>query len=337
MQVYTLTSPGGLAVEVLDHGGIIRALRVPDRDGRIEDVVLGLDEPAAYVENPAYFGALIGRYANRIARGRFSIDGAEHRLATNEPPHHLHGGRRGFDAVTWRAEPVRDRGGDGLVLRYTSPDGEEGYPGTLRVRVRYTVTPANELVVEYHATADRPTPVNLTQHSYFNLGGPGSAHVLDHVLEIPADRFVPVDGTQIPTGELRPVAGTPFDFRTPRPIGERLHHRDEQLGIGGGYDHSYVVRAAGGPGPRLAARVRDPGSGRVLEVRTTEPGIQLYTGNGLDGVAGKDGRPYVAHAGVALETQHFPDSPNQPHFPSTILRPGGSYESLTVYAFTTDD
>lgn len=334
MQTYTLRNPGGMEVRVLDHGGIILSIRVPDRSGRLDDVVLGFDAPADYVAgNGPYFGALIGRYANRIAHGRFELDGQTYALATNQPPHHLHGGARGFDAVRWDVEPQEDGAGESLVLRYTSPDGEEGYPGALAVRVRYTVTADNRLVIDYQATADRATPVNLTQHTYFNLGP--SADILGHVLTIHADRYTPVDDTLIPTGELRDVTGTAFDFRSSRRIGERIQADDPQLRYGAGYDHNYVLDARGGGSLRHAATVYEPVSGRALEVHTTEPGMQLYTGNHLEGTPGRAGAEYGARAGLALETQHFPDSPNQPGFPSTVLRPGRTFRSRTVYAFAT--
>lgn len=342
MAVHTLRNTRGLEARVVEHGGTILSLLVPDRRGRLDDVVLGFDAVDRYVDgNDPYFGALIGRYANRIAHGTFTLDGRTYTLATNQPPHHLHGGRRGFDSVVWSAEPVDEGRGSGLVLRYTSPDGEEGYPGTLEVRVRYTLTDGDELVVDYHATTDRATPVNLTQHSYFNLaGGAGSAagaDVLDHVLTIPAERFTPVDETLIPTGELRAVDGTPFDFREPTAIGTRIDAADPQLRFGAGYDHNYVLSAEDDGALRQAARVYEPGSGRVLEIHTTEPGVQLYTGNHLGGTEGKGGVRYGPRAGLALETQHFPNSPNRPEFPSTIVRPGEPYRSRTVYVFTIAD
>lgn len=334
MRTYTLRNADGMEVRVADRGGIILSLLAPDRTGRLDDVVLGFDDPEQYDEgNDPRFGAIVGRFANRIAHGRFTLAGTEYALARNEPPHHLHGGDAGFDRALWRLEPVADDRGDALLLHYTSPDGEEGYPGTLTVRVRYTLTGTNRLEVEYHATTDRATPVNLTQHSYFNLGS--GDDVLDHVLTLRADRFTPVDETLIPTGELRDVAGTPLDFREPTPVGARIDAADRQLRLGDGYDHNYVLDAADAGELRLAATVRAPSTGRTLAVHTTEPGLQLYTGNHLGGTPGKGG-PYAAHAGLALETQHFPDSPNQPAFPSTILHPGEVFRSRTVYAFGTD-
>lgn len=332
IDVYTLTNANGMVVRVLTYGGILQAMRVPDRGGQIDDVVLGYDSLAGYLRDSPYFGAVIGRYGNRIAKGTFTLDGRVYRLATNNGPNHLHGGVIGFDKGVWRAEPFqRDREG-GVVLTHTSPDGDEGYPGTLEARVTYTLTDGNELIVDYQATTDRPTPVNLTQHSYFNLTG-GTRDVLGHELEISADRFTPVDATLIPTGALAPVAGTPFDFRAAAVLGGRIDQTDAQLRAGGGYDHNFVLNRPG-PGLFLAARVFEPSTGRTLEVRTTEPGLQLYSGNFLDGtIKGKGGHVYGRRSGFCLETQHFPDSPNQAAFPSTILRPGDQYRSRTVYTF----
>ena len=320
----------GLALDVNTYGAIITSLRVPDRNGTPGDVVLGHDDPAGYRASSPYFGAVVGRYANRIARGRFSLGGREYRLAVNNGNHALHGGMRGFDKVTWRPEPVSG----GVRLRYTSPAGEEGYPGTLDAAVTYAITAPATLRIDYEATTDAPTPVNLTQHTYFNLGG--GPDILDHELVIHAARYTPVDATLIPTGELAPVAGTPFDFRTPHRIGERIASRDPQLLIAGGYDHNFVLdRAHEGLVP--AARVRDPDSGRTLVVETTEPGVQFYSGNFLDGsITGKGGRVYGHRSGFCLETQHFPDSPNQPAFPSTILEPGHILRSSTTWTFGTD-
>lgn len=332
MSIHTLQNQNGLEVRVADRGGVILSLRVPDREGRLDDVVLGYESVDAYTDDPSYFGAIIGRYANRIAQGRFELDGETHALTINEPPHHLHGGRTGFDAVVWDVEAGTDADGHALDLRHTSAHGAEGYPGTLDVRARYTLTDGDELVVDYRATTDRATPVNLTQHSYFNLAGTGD--VQGHVATIHAEGFTPVDETLIPLGEIRDVAGTPFDFREPRPLGARIDADDPQLRIADGYDHNFVLSERPDGALRLAARLEEPGSGRVLEVRTTEPGLQLYTGNHLDGVPGKGGDRYGRHAGVALETQHFPDSPNRPEFPSTILRPGETYRSRTVFHFT---
>jgi len=309
------------------------SLRTPDRTGRLDDIVLGFDTLGAYVASSPYFGALIGRYANRIARGQFTLDGAVYHLAVNNGVNALHGGLKGFDKVVWHAEPKQDSTGVGLVFRYTSRDGEEGYPGTVNVEVRYTLNDRNELAVDYLATTDKATPVNLTQHSYFNLGGDGSGDVLGHVMAIDADRFLPVDTTLIPTGALSPVAGTPFDFRKGMVIGAQIDDANQQLKNAGGYDHTFVINR-GGAGLVHAARVVEPKSGRTLDIATTEPGIQFYTGNFLDGsFSGKAGHVYGRRNGFCLETQHFPDSPNQPSFPSTILPPGTEYRSRTVYTF----
>ena len=319
----------GLRVAILALGGVIQRLEVPDRDGRFANVVLGLRSPADYAAQGPYFGALIGRYANRIAGGRFTLDGHGYRLATNDGPNSLHGGAHGFDKRTWTVAAAGPRRIDLLL---DSPDGEEGYPGALRVRVAYALEGDATLRIDYAAETDAPTVLNLTNHSYWNLAGEGSGTALDHELEIAADHFTPVDATLIPTGELRAVEGTPFDFRAPLPIGARIRDDDPQLRLGQGYDHNWVLR--GGPG--AAARLRDPGSGRVLEVLTDQPGLQFYSGNLLDGtLVGPGGRAYRSGDGVALETQHFPDSPNRPAFPSTVLRPGGTFRSTTRLRFST--
>ncbi len=336
VEVFTLTNTQGMEARVTNYGGIILSLRVPDRDGRLDDVVLGYDSLEGYLKESPYFGALIGRYGNRIARGHFTLEGQQYTLATNNGPNHLHGGLKGFDKVVWNAEPFENAQGMGLVFTYVSPDGEEGYPGTLRARVTYTLTGDNALVFEYQATSDKPTPVNLTQHSYFNLAGDGKRDILGHVVTFNADRFVPIDPTSIPLGELRDVTGTPFDFRQPTAIGARIQQQDEQLRNGLGYDHCLVLDKGGKAGAlTLAAHVLEPTSGRVMEVHTTEPGMQFYSGNFLDGsLKGKKGMVYHHRFGFALETQHFPDSPNQPKFPSTILRPGEEYRSRSVYRFS---
>jgi aldose 1-epimerase len=331
VELFTLSNAGGMEVRAMTYGGIIVSLRVPDRNGRVDDVVLGQETAAAYAKNDPYLGALIGRYGNRIAKGRFTLDAKTYQLATNNGPNHLHGGIKGFDKVIWTAEPFQKSDSAGVIFSYVSADGEEGYPGTLKVRVTYTLTPQNQLIVDYHATTDRPTVVNLTQHSYFNLAGQGTRDILDHRMQINADRITAVDATLIPTGEFLPVEGTPFDFRQPAPIGARIDSDNEQLKYGPGYDHNWVLN---GTGLKLAARVSEPTTGRTLEVSTTEPGIQFYAGNFLDGtIPGKQGRVYKRRYGFCLETQHFPDSPNHPNFPSTTLRPGEEYVSQTVMRF----
>jgi aldose 1-epimerase len=337
VELYTLAGPRGFLVSIATYGATVTSVLVPDRAGRLADVVLGFDSLDGYLAGSAYFGAIVGRYANRIAKGRFRLGAAEHRLATNDGAHHLHGGARGFDKVVWSAEVVSAGDGPSLRLRYASPDGEEGYPGRLDAEVAYTLTRAGELRVECAATSDAPTVVNLTHHSYFNLAGHDAGDVLGHELTIDADRFTPTDAGQIPTGELLGVAGTPFDFRRPLAIGARIGADDPQLRVGLGYDHNFVLNRKG-VGLFGAARLSDPGSGRVLEVLTTEPGLQLYSGNRLDGtLTGKAGARYPRHAGVCLETQRFPDSPNRPEFPSSSLKPGERYSSTTVYRFSSDD
>ncbi|HEX9729683.1 MAG TPA: aldose epimerase family protein [Gemmatimonadales bacterium] len=333
VESYTLTNPKGIEVRAITYGAIIISLRTPDRDGVLDDIVLGYATLAGYLEASPYFGAIVGRYGNRIAGGRFAIDGHPYRLATNDGPNHLHGGVTGFDKVLWTATPSHTDSSASVAFAYSSPDGEEGYPGTLDVLVTYTLTDSDDLRIEYRATTSASTPVNLTQHSYFNLAGPGRGDILGHELMIAADRYTPVDATLIPTGELAPVERTPFDFRNATPIGARIGNDDAQLRRGGGYDHNFVL-TRDEPGLILAARVREPAAGRTLEVRTSEPGIQFYSGNFLDGtITGKDGQVYGHRYGFCLETQHFPDSPNQPAFPSTILRPGVQYRSTTVFTF----
>ena len=336
VELFTLTNANGMRVRFTSYGGIITSLEVPDREGTLADVTLGFDSLSGYLGEHPYFGALIGRYGNRIARGRFTLEGKEYTLAVNNGPNHLHGGIRGFDKVVWRAEPFQNDSSVGAVLTYTSRDGEEGYPGTLQARVTYTLTNSNALGFAYHATSDAPTPVNLTQHAYFNLAGDGAGDILGHVLTLNASRYTPVDSTLIPTGELAPVSGTPFDFTRATPIGARIGQENEQLRFGGGYDHNFVLDRQG-DGLSLAARLTEPRSGRVMEIFTTEPGIQFYSGNFLDGsLTGKGGRVYQHRYGLALETQHYPDSPNKPEFPSTILRPGEEYRSETVYRFSVE-
>lgn len=335
---FTLRNRVGLTVRALDYGGTITSIVTPDREGRPADIVLGFDALEPYLACNGYFGALVGRYCNRIARGRFTLDDATYELAVNDGPNHLHGGLRGFDKVVWSAEPFEREAARGVVLRYVSPDGEEGYPGELAATVTYTLTDDDELVVDYHATTNRPTHVNLTSHGYFNLAGAGSGDVLDHELTIAASTFTPVDATLIPTGELRPVAGTPFDFRVPTPIGARIDADDPQISLGTGYDHNFALdRDDAGVALTLAARLEDPGSGRWMEIHTTEPGLQLHSANFLDGSwHGPDGRPFHKRGAICLEIQRFPDSPNHPDFPSTVLRPGEELRARTTHRFGTD-
>jgi aldose 1-epimerase len=333
VDAFTLANAHGLELRAVTYGGIIVSLSVPDRDGQVADVVLGHDSLEDYYSDSSYFGAIIGRFANRIAGARFTVDGTQYRLTANDGPNHLHGGRTGFDRVVWRAAPFRTGHAAGVALSYTSPDGEEGYPGNLNARVRYTVTDRNELVVDFLATTDRATPVNLTHHTCFNLTGDGAGDVLGHLLWINADLMTPVDENLIPTGKIAPVAAGPFDFRALTGIGARIASDDEQLRRGRGYDHNFVLKR-GEPGLAHAAQVVEPASGRTLDVYTTEPGLQFYSGNFIDGrVIGKAGRVHRPRAGLCLETQHYPDSPNQSGFPSTLLRPGAQYRSRTVFAF----
>jgi aldose 1-epimerase len=331
---YTLANTAGMRVCVLTLGCIIARLEVPDREEKSANIVLGSDSVAGYLHRSPHFGAIAGRYANRIARGRFTIDGIEYQLDTNAPPNTLHGGRHGFDKVIWQAE---SHDGDALVLRYLSPDGEAGFPGNLAVEVTYRLGFANDLRIDYTATTDKPTVVNLTNHSYFNLAGEGSGDVLNHIVSIEADYFTPTDATQIPTGKIRPVSGTPFDLTRPRVIGERIRMADEQLLIARGYDHNWVLRGPAADAPRQAARALEPRSGRVLDVLTDAPGLQFYTGNSLDAaLAGPSGHAYRQSDGFCFETQQFPDAPNQPGFPSAVLRPGERYRSTTIFRFSTD-
>ena len=338
VSVFTLLNRGGMSVRILDFGGIITEIHVPDRHGDFADVALGFDTLEPYCGDSPYFGALIGRYGNRIARGRFTLDGQAVELPVNNGKNHLHGGTPGFDRVLWNP---RIEGGE-LVLAYRSVDGEQGYPGTLDATVRYSLTEDNEIVVRFSAVTDRATPVNLTQHSYFNLAvngsNPGSTFgdILGHELVLDADAFVGIDADLIPTGSLTPVAGTPFDFRSPRPIGEAIGEPDEQLAHGGGYDHCFVLKKTAPGLMTRAARVREPVSGRVLELFTQEPGVQFYSGNFLDGSLRGKGQAYAYRSGFCLEPQHFPDSPNQPGFPNTILRPGETYETEARFRFSVE-
>lgn len=331
-QTYTLKNKAGMEAVISNYGGILMSLKVPDRSGKLDDVVLGFDTPGEYItkkEHP-YFGSIVGRYGNRIGKAQFSIEGKNYKLAANNGPNALHGGLVGFDKKFWTARQQ----GNVLTLELISKDGEEGYPGELRTMVTYTLTDKNELRIDYQATTNKPTVVNLTNHSYFNLGGKAARHVLGHTLKLNASRFTPVTRDLIPTGELRAVAGTPFDFTKPTPIGARIEANDEQLKFGGGYDHNFVFDKGVTAKPELVAEVFDPPSGRLMDVFTTEPGVQLYTSNFLDGkIVGKGGVKYERRHAFCLETQHFPDSPNQPAFPSTLLRPGNTYKSTTVFQF----
>jgi len=332
---YTMVNSHGMEVRAMTYGGIITNLRVADKSGKFDDVVLGFDDFAGYLNNKPYFGAIIGRYANRIAKGKFTLDGKEYTLAINNGPNSLHGGLKGFDKVVWHAEPFEKPGSLGIVFTYLSKDGEEGYPGNLNTKVTYTLTDNNELIFDYEATTDKATPVNLTQHTYFNLAGDGHGDILGHVLRMSALRFTPVDKDLIPTGELRSVDGTPLDFAQQTPIGLHINDKDEQLVLAGGYDHNFVIDRTT-EGMALTARVEEPTTGRVMEVYTTEPAVQFYTGNFLDGtITGKHGHVYSKRTGFTLETQHYPDSPNHPEFPSTILRPGQTFHSRTSYKFLT--
>ncbi|WP_326407836.1 aldose epimerase family protein [Flagellimonas halotolerans] len=332
---FTLKNEAGMEVDVITYGGIITRWTAPDKQGNYEDIVLGFDRLEQYLDGSPYFGALIGRYGNRIAKGKFSLDGETYTLATNDGNNHLHGGEKGFDKVIWNAIPKNTGAGATLELTYTSEDGEEGYPGKLDVKVTYTLTNENELDIQYEAVTDKPTVVNLTQHSYFNLSGQLSKPVLDHEIYLNADTYLPVDGGLIPTGEFREVAGTPFDFKEPKSIGEEIEADNEQLDLGGGYDHCWVLNE-GEEDFGLAASAYHPNTGRLLEVYTNEPGIQFYSGNFLDGtLPAKDGGAYGKRSGFCLETQHYPDSPNQANFPSVRLNPGETYSTRTMFRLST--
>jgi aldose 1-epimerase len=350
VDLFTLTNPNGMRVDITNYGGIVVRLMVPDRNGNLDDVVLGYDKLEDYIKDSPYFGAIVGRYGNRIAKGRFTLDGVEYKLAVNNGPNHLHGGLKGFDKVVWQAEPFQKlhEGAHfiddevGVKLTCLSKDGEEGYPGNLKVTVWYALTYNGVLKIRYEAETDKPTPVNLTHHGYWNLAGAGNGDILGHRLTIRADDFIPVDAGLIPTGEVRPVKGTPMDFTADvsgpdaKTIGARIDQDDEQLRYGKGYDHCWVLGCCNG-GVMVAATVLEPTTGRVMEVSTTEPGIQFYSGNFLDGSnVGKGGKVYEHRYGFCLETQHFPDSPNKPQFPSTILQPGQKYQSETWYRFAVE-
>jgi aldose 1-epimerase len=333
VDLYTLRNKNGLEVGIISFGGVIRTLKAPDRNGKFEDVVLGFDTLDSYVAKNPYFGALVGRYANRIGGAKFSLDGKEYNVPKNDGPNCLHGGIHNFSKQVWTAKGAGTPNEARLVLEYVSADGEEGFPGKLTATVTYTLDDNNELRIDYAAVSDKPTVINLTNHSYFNLAGQGNGDILNHVVTIHASKFTPVDATLIPTGELKPVAGTPFDFTKPTRIGERIGGDDQQLKHGMGYDHNWVLDHTGSLA--VAARAEDPGSGRVLEVLTDQPGVQFYTGNHLTGADhGKGGTVYQQRYGFCLETQHFPDSPNKPSFPTAVLRPGEHYHTTTVFRFS---
>jgi aldose 1-epimerase len=335
IDLYTLRNTHGVEAKITNYGGIVVSLKVPDRNGKFDDVVLGFNDLESYLtKNGPYLGALIGRYGNRIAKGRFKLNGVEYKLATNNDANHLHGGIKGFDKVVWTGREMRTNAGPAVSLTYLSKDGEEGYPGNLNVRVVYTLTNNNELKIDYSATTDKDTVTNLTHHSYFNLAGEGNGDILNHLVTINANRFVPTDSESIPTGKLKSVAGTPFDFLKATAIGARIDQDDEQLKFGRGYDHTWVINGRAGM-MRLAATAYEETSGRVMQVWTTEPGMQFYTGNFLDGtLTGKSGKTYQRRYGFCFETQHYPDSPNQPSFPTTTLRKGQTYKSTTIYRFS---
>jgi aldose 1-epimerase len=335
--IYTLRNSKGMEARIMTYGGIVQSLKVPDRNGKFDDVVLGYDDLAGYLANKGnpYFGALIGRYGNRIGGAKFTLEGQTCTLAINNGPNSLHGGIKGFDKVVWQAKPLLTADGPSLELTYFSKDGEEGFPGNLTVTATYTLTDNNELHVYFTATTDKPTVCNLTQHSYFNLRGQGNGDILGHEVYINSDKITPVDKDLITTGGYEPVAGTPFDFRKPTAIGARINDPDQQLQYGPGYDHNWVINKPMGK-LGLEARVYEPTTGRVLEVWSTEPGLQFYAGNFLDGsITGKDGKVYPRRSGFAMEPQHYPDSPNKPMFPSTELKPGETYQNTIMYRFST--
>jgi len=334
VDLYTLTNANGVEMKVMTYGGIVISLKTPDRNGKLEDIVLGYDNLQGYLDKTPFFGALIGRYGNRIGKGQFTLNGKTYQLPKNDGENTLHGGNKGFDKVVWTAKPLNIKDGAALELTYLSKDGEEGFPGNLSVRVVYTLNNKNEWRIDYSATTDKDTVVNLTQHSYFNLAAGGAANNLGHEISLNADRFTPGDKALIPTGELRAVKGTPMDFTKPMTIGAHIDDNYDQLQLAGGYDHNWVLNKAGNS-LSLAARVYEPTTGRVMEVSTTEPGVQFYAGNFLDGtITGKGGKVYVKRYGFCLETQHYPDSPNKPSFPSTLLKPGQKYTTTTVYKFS---
>lgn len=336
VDVYTLSNGHGMEVRAMSYGGIILSLRTPDKNGKFDDIVLGFDNLDQYTTNTPHFGGIIGRYANRIANGAFTLDGVKYTLPKNNGPNTLHGGFIGFDKVFWSSEPFKHHDGVGIIFKYLSKDGENGFPGNLNVTVTYTLTEKNELIFDYEATTDKATPINLTQHTYFNLEGEGHGDVLGHVLTLNADHFTPTDDALIPTGEIRSVQGTPLDFSKPVALGARINDKYQPLVVANGYDHNFVINGSGDK-LKFAAHVYEPTSGRILQVYTTQPAIQVYSGNFLDGtLTGKHGHVYQRRDGLALETEHYPDSPNHPQFPSTILRPGQTFHSRTVYAFSVE-
>lgn len=337
--LFTLKNAGGMTLEIMNYGCIVTRLTAPDRDGKMADVVLGYNTLAEYIKDSPYFGAIVGRYGNRIAHGKFTLDGKEYTLFCNNSPGDipcaLHGGKAGFDKVVWDAEPFTEKGVQGVKMHYLSKDGEEGYPGNLDVTIWHRLTDNNEYRLDYELKSDKATPANVTHHGYFNLRGEGNGDILGHQLTILADKTTPVDKGLIPTGALKPVAGTPFDFTTPHAIGERVNADDEQMKFGGGYDHNWVLNNQAGTLAK-AVEVFEPDSGREMVIETTEPGVQFYCGNFLDGKnVGKSGKPYQFRTGFCLETQHYPDSPNHPEFPSTIIKPGQTYTSTTIHRFST--
>lgn len=335
VKVYTLKNDKSMEVKVIDYGAIITQILVPDRNGKLDDVVIGFDNIADYQTKSDYFGAVVGRYGNRIANGKFSIDGHQYSLEKNNNGHTLHSASSALNTKMWKGRAYTTKDAAVLELTTTSPDGDAGFPGTLNVAVTYTLSNDNTLTVNYKATTDKPTVCNLTQHSYFNLFGAGNGSILNHEVTINADAYTPVDKTLIPTGEIRSVEGTVFDFRKPKPVGSRIEFKDDQLEAGGGYDHNFVLNKNGDPkAMTFAVRVYEPVSGRQMEIFTTEPGVQFYSGNFLSGQIGKKGKAYRNRYGMCFETQHFPDSPNQPKFPSTILRPGQTYDTTTVFKFS---
>jgi aldose 1-epimerase len=330
VNVHTLVNAGGIRIKLIDYGATLISVETPDKNGKLANITLSFPTLDGYLQRHPYFGSTVGRYANRIAGGKFTLDGKVYTLATNNGPNHLHGGLKGFDAVVWKAEPVKTPDSIGVKFSYTSADGEEGYPGKLDATVTYTLSNSNALRIEYTATTDKPTVLTLTNHTYWNLAGAGSGDILKHELTLAADKYLPIDDTSIPTGELAAVKGTPFDFTQPHTIGERIGELKKEPHKTKGYDHCFVLREQDGK-LALAARAKDPASGRAMEVYTTEPGIQLYCGNFLGGGAGENG--YRQHDAFCLETQHYPDSPNKPAFPSTVLRPGQTYKTTTEHRF----